>query len=52
MRKTGIPCDITVCPNDATWAFIGEGGDLYLCADHFNLTKAHGWSAVPDGEPG
>jgi len=48
-----IPCDVTVCPNDAEWAFIGEGGDLYLCDDHFdfNVGDSSHWRPIPREEP-
>jgi len=49
---TGIPCDITICPNEATWAFIGECGDLYLCDEHFDpaVGNAAHWYPVPRDE--
>jgi hypothetical protein len=31
---TAIHCDVRGCRKRATWAYIGESGDLYLCDDH------------------
>lgn len=40
-------CDISHCGRTAKWANIGEGGDLYLCSEHFDIEHADGW--VPIG---
>jgi hypothetical protein len=28
-------CDIFRCDQRAEWAMIGESGDVYLCAEHY-----------------
>lgn len=39
------PCDVTECGRLADWAYIGEGGDLYLCLLHASEETA-GWQWI------
>lgn len=49
-RKVGIAelllCDANGCENLADWAYIGEGGDLYLCRFHGGEEPVEGWTWI------
>lgn len=36
-------CDANGCDRLADWAYIGEAGDLYLCAFHGGKEPVEGW---------
>lgn len=39
-------CEATGCERLADWAYIGEGGDLYLCEFHAGTGDAPGWARI------
>jgi hypothetical protein len=39
-------CDAIDCETPAEWAYIGEGGDLYLCAFHGGTEQVEGWTWI------
>lgn len=39
-------CEANDCTNPADWAFIGDGGDLYLCVRHGGLEPVPGWTWI------
>lgn len=42
------PCDARGCDNPADLAYIGEGGDLYLCDFHGGAGEVEGWTRIPE----
>ena len=41
-------CDARGCERLADLAFIGEGGDLYLCDFHGGAGEVEGWRRITD----
>lgn len=39
-------CDALGCEEPADWAFIGEGGDLFICAFHGGDEPVEGWQRI------
>jgi hypothetical protein len=39
-------CEARHCDNLADWAYIGEGGDLYLCRVHGGTEPVDGWAWI------
>jgi hypothetical protein len=39
-------CDAVGCTALADWAYIGEGGDLYLCSLHGGKEPVEGWQWI------
>lgn len=42
-------CDANDCDRLADWAYIGEGGDLYLCSFHGGSEPVEGWTRIGEG---
>lgn len=46
-RRVGLAllpvCDAIGCESLADWAYISEGGDLYLCSFHGGTEPVEGW---------
>ena len=39
-------CDALNCERPADWAYIGEGGDMYLCEFHGGPGDVEGWTRI------
>lgn len=39
-------CEAKGCDRCADWAYIGEGGDLYLCVLHAGKEPVEGWTWI------
>jgi hypothetical protein len=44
-------CDAIGCERPADWAYIGEGGDLYLCEFHGGNEDIAGWHRIGPQPP-
>lgn len=44
-------CDAIGCDRVADWAYIGEGGDLYLCEFHGGTDVVSGWTRIDHVSP-
>ena len=39
-------CEAIGCERPADWAFIGEGGDMFLCEFHGGSEDVPGWTRI------
>lgn len=42
----GYRCEAIGCDNPADWAYIGEGGDMFLCEFHGGKGEVDGWVRI------